>query len=338
MPPFNKPKRVRIGLIGLGYIGRTHLRALLELPRVEIGWVCTRSPNAKLDLAKELPNDPPTFTTYAEALGHTPRVDGVVVATPTMSHLEIGRAVIRERLPCFMEKPLTGSASDSLTLAQEADANSVHHMTGFRLRYFDTIVQVKRYCADTRFLEIRMFDNPWVGDFWKFQPHLGGGNVFDQYCHCVDLIRFISGARVVSLSAKTASLNGGNGSVDHVAVCFTLSNGALATIAMGDSGISPLLGKFSIEATATSWRASAYRRFTEAVITNGKATHTVKACEEKVNRLQMQAFVELVRGNQVPVASFWDGYHADFLLEKTIESGNTGRSVNLTENTQYANL
>jgi myo-inositol 2-dehydrogenase/D-chiro-inositol 1-dehydrogenase len=332
MPPFNKPKRTRIGLIGFGYIGRTHFRALRELPQVEIGWICTRSANAAHDLAKELPNEPPTFTAYVEAISHRPRVDGVVVATPTMSHLEIGRAVIREGLPCFMEKPLTASASDSLVLAQDAEAAGVQHMTGFRLRYFDTIVQLKRYCAETRFLEIRMFDDPWVGDFWKFQPHLGGGNVLDQYCHCVDLIRFISGARIVSLSAKTASLNGAGCSVDHVAVCFTLSNGGLATVMMGDSGISPLLGKFSIEVTATTWRASAYKRFTEAVITNGKVQHTVKASEEKVNRVQMQAFVELVRGNEIPVASFWDGYQADFLLEKTIESGTTGRSINLTQN------
>lgn len=320
-------RRLRVGVVGTGNIGQLHAAALASIPRVDIAWLCNRSTDKASRLADQLRERPEIFESWGDALASSPAVDGVVVATPQMSHFEIGMAIAKAGVGCFMEKPMTQSAAESLQLARAADSSGIRHMVGFRLRHFATIRRLRGCCDDLRTLDVRMYDEPWVGDFWKFRPDMGGGNVMDQFCHCIDLVRFLARNDPITVIGQAGSSGPGEGTFDHLNACFRFGDGSLATVRMGDSGASPLLGKFSIEATSKKWRSSVYQRFGKGLYRSGAVTYSADASEERANREQMEGFIAVLRGLPVRMPTFWDGYAADHMLEKTLESARLGREV-----------
>lgn len=322
-------RKLSVGIIGVGSIGKVHLRGLLALPDIEIRWLCGRNLDRVHQVAADfgLPGVP-CIGDYREALASNPAADAVIVATPQMSHLEIGTAVLEKKIPCFMEKPLAQTMADTRRLRDAAQSLGVRCMSGFRLRYFDTVRLVRKNLSGFRTVSVRMFDNPWVGGFWKYAPDQGGGNVMDQFCHCADLVRFISGVDPVAVTAHTAALCGSGCPVDHIDASFRLANGGLANITMGDSGISNLLGKFSIEATSAQGAASIYSRFGKADLNIGEARYHLEASEDKAAIEQMRAFTQLACGADVPgLPGFADGYWADWMLDRALASAKAGREM-----------
>jgi predicted dehydrogenase len=318
-----------VGVIGTGSIGKVHIRGLLALPDTEIRWLCGRDVARVRQVADQFNlAGVPCFGDCREALAATPAADAVVVATPQMVHLEHGLAVMEKGLPCFMEKPLTPSLADSRRLCDAARARGIRGMAGFRLRFFDTVRQVQRTLSGVQTVAVRMFDNPWVGGFWKYAPELGGGNVMDQFCHCADLVRFLAGSNPVAVTAQTAALCGSGCPVDHIAASFRLESGALANVTMGDSGISNLLGKFSIELTSAQGAASLYARFAQAELNLGEARYRLEAVEEKAAIEQMRAFTQCVRGEDVPgLPGLEDGFWADWMLDRALAAARSGREM-----------
>ncbi|MSV86131.1 MAG: hypothetical protein F2864_11500, partial [Actinobacteria bacterium] len=91
---------MRIGVLGAGRIGQTHITNLAELPRVTEVLVYEPDPQAVLRV-QEIAT---ACSTVEELLE---RSEGVVVATPTSRHPEDVRSVADAGLPCFSEKPIS---------------------------------------------------------------------------------------------------------------------------------------------------------------------------------------------------------------------------------------
>ncbi len=79
-------KRLRCGVIGLGWIGEHHVDALQQLPQAEITAVCTRRSDRLLEVAKKY-RVPKTFTDYGALLAD-PEIDVVSIVTHVGDHLE----------------------------------------------------------------------------------------------------------------------------------------------------------------------------------------------------------------------------------------------------------
>src|SRR4051794_1766511 len=109
---------LRIGLIGVGYWGPNYARVIAETPDAELLWACDRiEGNLKIVQAHglQLTTDP------AEVLGDD-RVDAVVVATPTRTHVELTTAALAAGKHVLCEKPLATSVASCEQLAERAAA------------------------------------------------------------------------------------------------------------------------------------------------------------------------------------------------------------------------
>src|SRR5688572_7431771 len=108
---------VRVGVVGLGKMGISHLSIVGAHPRTEVAAVCD-SLGYVLDVLAKY-TAVPTYTSWQKMLASAD-LDAVIVSTPTASHAEVARAALEAGLHVFCEKPLTLSPSESAALAKIA--------------------------------------------------------------------------------------------------------------------------------------------------------------------------------------------------------------------------
>jgi len=101
-------QEIRFGIIGLGNMGSTHARSLLEgkVPRAVLGAVCDLNPQA----TARFPGIP-AFTDVESIIG-SGRVDAILVTTPHFSHTPIGIAALQAGLHVLVEKPISVHKAD----------------------------------------------------------------------------------------------------------------------------------------------------------------------------------------------------------------------------------
>ena len=223
----------RIGFLGVGWIGRARMEALLATGIVEPVGV----PDLDAGLRVHAANGVPAVATLEELLALDP--DGVVIATPSALHAEQAIAALECGAAVFCQKPLArGAAETRRVLAAAARAD---RLLGVDLSYRHTrAVQALRavldelgdlYAADLVFHNAYGPDKPWFSD-----PQLaGGGCLIDLGTHLVDLALWLTGSRCATVAA--ASLRRGGrplraGEVEDFALAhLELGGGVTARIA-----------------------------------------------------------------------------------------------------------
>jgi len=196
----------RLGFLGLGWIGRSRLEAILRDGIAVATAVSDPSPDAIRAALAIAPG-----AAVAEGLDQMleMRLDGIVIATPSALHAEQAAAALRSGAAVFCQKPLGRSASETEGVVQAA--RSADRLLGVDFSYRDTramaaVHEIVRsgelgtiYAADLTFHNAYGPDKAWF-----HQPALaGGGCVMDLGIHLVDLALWMSGgAAVVKISSR----------------------------------------------------------------------------------------------------------------------------------------
>lgn len=130
------------GLIGLGYWGPNLLRVLMEIPGVEVKWICDLDPQRLDRFGRRYPSC--ARTGDVDLLFDDPELDAVIVATPVFTHFDLASRALSAGKHTFVEKPLASSvemADDLLDLAEERD---LVLMCGHTFVYSPPVRTVKR--------------------------------------------------------------------------------------------------------------------------------------------------------------------------------------------------
>ena len=130
-------ERVRVGVIGLGEIGRAHCEAVRSLPQAELVAVADVDEALAGRVAAE-----------TGATGHTdhrrllaqPGLDAVIVATPDQLHRDIVLDAAAAGVHILVEKPIATTLADAEAMSAACDAAGVLLMVGFTLRFFPQYV------------------------------------------------------------------------------------------------------------------------------------------------------------------------------------------------------
>ena len=126
---------MKIGLVGCGYWGKNLLRNFFELGALEA--VCDALP-AHRDLAREMAPGVRLFSSYDELLATD--VDGIVLATPAVTHFEMAMQAIEAGKDVFVEKPLSLHLSDGQKLVRSKGDRIL--MVGHILEYHPACVKL----------------------------------------------------------------------------------------------------------------------------------------------------------------------------------------------------
>jgi predicted dehydrogenase len=201
-------------IVGLGSVGRRHLRNLHALGEREI--LLLRSHRATLpedDLAGL-----PVATSVAEALDFRP--DAAVIATPTALHLEAALPLARAGCHLLLEKPVSHTLEGVAELQAAAANSGARILIGFQYRFHPAIRQVKRWleagaigeplAVRGQYAEYLPGWHPWEDhrQSYSTRPELGGGVIL-TLCHPLDyLCWFLGDVERVACAARSSAMLG----------------------------------------------------------------------------------------------------------------------------------
>lgn len=188
---------IRIGVVGLGKMGLSHLALINAHPETEI--VACDSNSFILDGLKrytKLEIQPDYDRLIAEG-----RLDAVIIATPSRLHAPMVRKALDAGLHVFCEKPFCLDAADSMALAALAAEKGLVSQVGYHYRYVGAFQEMKRVCdsgalGDVTHVLAEAY-GPVVlrakGSTWRTQASEGGGCLYDYAAHPINLVNWCFG-------------------------------------------------------------------------------------------------------------------------------------------------
>lgn len=138
-------RRLRVGLIGAGFIGKMRAQALAKMPEM---FQLSAVADAREGLARSLGG--PDTRVYADglALADDPHIDAVVLSTPPTSHSSLGVPCLSAGKHLLVEKPLASTVGECEELVEAAEHSGVCLATGFTLRQTPAAKLAKRLLAE----------------------------------------------------------------------------------------------------------------------------------------------------------------------------------------------
>jgi myo-inositol 2-dehydrogenase / D-chiro-inositol 1-dehydrogenase len=289
----------RMGLLGAGRMGRTHLRALAHSEILRIVAVADPLESARVAV------DAPGISVHADlaAMLRTGGLDGVLIASSSDAHLTAITDLAAASMPILCEKPCGLSSRQG----QEAAAIAAAAKVPLQVAYW------RRFVPGLRKLKSRI-DAGELGDLylvtcyqWDERPPppsfrtRSGGIFMDMAVHEFDQIRWLSGQEIEALhavAAQTLSDAPVAGDAESAQVLCALSGGATGLVSLGrrfplgDVCKMEVFGTRDAEECRFLWPPSADQAFLEAL------------------RLQAESFVRWVGGAAAEGASALDAVAA----------------------------
>lgn len=223
---------LNIAVIGAGLMGRQHARSLAgmqRLGRVQLAGIAGADQDQVNELARSTESF--AFSSVDEVLA-SPNIDGVVVATPTDTHRQVGEQVIAAGKHLFVEKPISRTIEDAQALALAARNADRILQVGHVIRYFDDYRRIGRAISEGDLGRIavatfgRRCQQPdWAPDRWHVTGERSGGVTVDMLIHDIDLVRWYFG-EPVSVYARTTGPDKWNG-LDYVVATLTMPDGPI---------------------------------------------------------------------------------------------------------------
>jgi len=193
------PAPLRVGLAGLGSMGRNHLRHLASREGCILAAVADPEPSLVADAVAR--TGAAGFGDALEMVGQAD-LDALVVATPTTSHAALAHAAIERGLATLVEKPLAATVEEGIGLVDAARARGVPLQVGHVERFNPAVLELGR-----------RIEKGWLGTLYSITSRRAGpfparirdvGVTIDLATHDADILSWVAGERPSRVYAETA--------------------------------------------------------------------------------------------------------------------------------------
>ncbi|WP_420120745.1 Gfo/Idh/MocA family protein [Nakamurella sp.] len=189
---------IRVGIVGLGKMGLSHVSMIRAHPRVSVDAIVD-STGYVLDVLGKY-TGLRTFTDYRRMLDEVD-LDAVIIATPTRLHADMVRQALERNINVFCEKPLCLDPTDSVVLADLAKDRGLVTQVGYHNRFVGAFREVKALLEAEAIGRVTHVlaeaYGPVVlrskGSTWRSQKSEGGGCLYDYAAHPIDLVTWYLG-------------------------------------------------------------------------------------------------------------------------------------------------
>ena len=243
-------QRVRVGMIGAGFIAGYHLEGLRAAGGADVRVISGRTPEKTAAVAARY-GIAATAADWRQVLDRND-IDAVVITTPDDTHPEIAIAAANAGKHILLQKPMARSADECRRIIAAVDAAGVRLQVSFMHRYFEEVVCARQWLAAGaigRPYSMRMRNATpgadWGAWFYR-RARVGGGVVMQLGVHGIDLLRHLFGD-IDCVSANTALLRTertlADGTTiypdneDHALAIYRFASGAMATHEMSMSEV-----------------------------------------------------------------------------------------------------
>lgn len=206
-------KKIKVGVIGGGFIGPVHVESLRRLGYVEVVAIATSHQAGAEKLADQL-SIPRGYGDYRDLIAD-PEVEAVHICTPNHLHYPMAKAAILAHKHVVCDKPLAMTAAEGAELQALAEREGVVAAVSFNLRFYPLVHQVKAMIAAGELGEIYAVNGSYQQDWlqlptdysWRLEPQQAGEAraVGDIGSHWLDGVEFMTGLRVEKVCADFAT-------------------------------------------------------------------------------------------------------------------------------------
>jgi predicted dehydrogenase len=208
--------RLRVAVIGVGYLGRFHALIYSRMPEVELVGVVDTDADKARSVSAEV--NCPGFTDGGAVLA---LADAVSVVVPTIAHLEVAAPFLRKGLHVLLEKPIAATREDGETLVRLAAESGAILQIGHLERFNAGVMALAGRIVEPRYVEAQR-----MGGFVERATDVDV--VSDLMIHDIDIILSLMGSELSDIRAVGTPVL-----TDHVDIAsarLEFRNGAVANV------------------------------------------------------------------------------------------------------------
>jgi phthalate 4,5-cis-dihydrodiol dehydrogenase len=233
-------RKLRLGVAGLGRAFTVMLPTFIADSRIALVAAADLRPEARERFAADFSA---SFYETVEELCADPAVEVVYVATPHQHHAAHTILAARHGKHALVEKPMAIALDDCAAMIAAARKANVHLVVGHSHSFDAPILRARALIASGVYGAVRMIMALNYTDFLRrprraeeLDTAQGGGAVFNQAAHQVDIVRLLGGGRVKTVRAATGAWDRTRPTEGAYSALLTFEDGAFASLTYGGYG------------------------------------------------------------------------------------------------------
>lgn len=286
----NAAERIKVAVIGVGHLGSRHARIYKELPNAELVAVCDTNQSQLNQVAQELKVEP--VSDFRKLFG---RIEAVSIATPTVTHYEVAKLFLNQKIHTLVEKPFTSNLKEADALIKAAEKNKLTLQVGHVERFNSAFAATQKLLKGPRFIECHRL-SPFP------RRSLDVGVVLDLMIHDIDIVLGLVNSPVKKIDAVGVSVLTHFEDIANARVTFL--NGCVANLTA--SRVSDEWMR-KIRIFLTNAYISLDYRNEEAFIYHKKGAEISKEIlpieKEEPLKKELSSFLECIREKKNPLVS-----------------------------------
>ena len=296
-----------VGLIGSGWWGGEHAKAVLALPQTRLVCFSGRSPD-RIAHFREL-YGAEGYNDYRRVLDH-PEVEAVAIATPHDTHAALAIEALAAGKHVLLEKPMARDRAECAAIADAARRSKGRFMLGLTHHFIPGVVQareaitsgelgtvVSAFCAC-----VVTWEQPRGRPSFYLDRRLGGGAWMTLGVHFIDRLLWLIDAEVTGVSGRVARRFHSANELqadDSVAALLEFKGGATGTVLVGGYRSSPTWNEMRILGDRGMLRLDSQG----LAISSGADWRAVPLDERNMMEIEWEAFAAaLENGGPMPIS------------------------------------
>ncbi|MFH0889578.1 MAG: Gfo/Idh/MocA family oxidoreductase [Candidatus Aenigmatarchaeota archaeon] len=209
--------KVKIAVVGVGFMGFSHLRTYSEMKNCNVVGVVDKLPESRERAER-------TFRVNAyenfDDLAKVNEVDAVSIAVPTQFHASAAIPILEKGIDVLLEKPIAANLNDAENIIRAAKKGGAKLMVGHIERFNPMVNKAKEIIANQQIY--------FCGAYRMNPPGRSSDSVIiDLSTHDIDVLRYLLSSDVKKFGAESVS---DNGVEKHVVINMTFENNVKAMV------------------------------------------------------------------------------------------------------------
>ncbi len=302
-------ERIKVGVIGVGYLGQIHARIYHEMPQVDLVYVA----DTNLEHAQKIADmhDCKATSNFLDLLD---KVDAVSIVVPTSLHFDVAQPFLEAGIPTLLEKPIAATVLEARKLVEIAAQNDAPLLIGHLERYNPAWMEIFRQVSNPRFIEVHR-----LGTFVERATDVDV--ITDLMIHDLDLVLAMVDEEPTQVDAIGSSVITEHVDIANVRLAF--ASGVVANITASRVS-NKRFRRFRVFGPEGYFGADLAQQEIDVVRPDGPATESgfptlmtekMEFEQEQPLQTELAHFIDVAAGAAVPMVSGWQGLRALELAE-----------------------
>jgi phthalate 4,5-cis-dihydrodiol dehydrogenase len=230
-------KPIGLGIAGLGMAGAVMVQAAARHPGFHLAAAAEPNAGPRLAFGRDFKAN---IHSDVYGLCDDPTVDAIYIATPHQFHAEHASLAAAAGKHIILEKPMALTLADCDAIVAAVEKAGVHLVIG-HTHAFDPAIRVMRTIIASGELGRLGMIASWNYTNYLYRPRRpeeldtaqGGGILFNQVPHQIDIVRLLGGGFVKSVRAQAGGLDSGRPTEGHAVAFLAFQDGAAASVVYG---------------------------------------------------------------------------------------------------------